>query len=104
MWVRRQTWIQDLLDFWVLLEELGDDHCVAARLFDSDLERLRASEAEPGIEWTNNATSGLHVKVELVIKVGVVEHKCAGHNIGMTSNILGQRMHDNVSAEFGGVL
>jgi len=102
--MRRKSWVQNLLDFWVFLQEFSNDHCIRARLINSHLKRLRSPKAEPGIKWTNNTTSRLHVEVKLVVEVRIVEHESASNNISMTTNILGQGVHDNIGTEFDWIL
>lgn len=88
----------------MFFEELRNSHCIRASFFDSNLERLGTAEAEPCIEWTDDASSGLHVKVELIVKIGIIEHEATGNHVGMAAHVLRQRMHDDVGAEFNWIL
>ena len=88
-WVTRQSWIEDFLDLFVLQEPFANDHSVGRSLLDSELESLRTSKSNPGVEWSHHGSDSLNVEMQLIVKGFIVDTQGTSKNISVATNIFG---------------
>jgi len=102
--VALEAGVDDLINLGVGLEELGNSHGVGAGSLDTDFEGLGSSEGDPGVEGGEASSHGLQDEEESVVKVLVVHNHASGNNVGVTTDVLGDGVGDDISTEVEGVL
>ena len=102
--VALKTGVDNLLDFLVSLHQFGKGKGVRLSLLDSDGKGLGTSDDDPGIESGETSSHSLEDEEESVVESLIVEHKTSGNNVGVTTNVLGERVGNNIGTEEEGVL
>ena len=80
-----KTRIDDLFNFRMGLEVLGDDHSALLNSLHSNFEGLNSSEKHEGIEWTLVGAERSHVEEEAVVKVLRVCGGATSNDVRMAS-------------------
>ena len=102
--MRRQAWKEHLLNLGVLLEPLGHLKRILRSLLDSELEGLAASERNPSVERRHAQAFGLHLEVEVLIQLVIVESDTTSENVGVASDVLRDRVQRDVSTQLERIL
>lgn len=102
--VGRQTGVDHLIHLGVGLKELGDLERVLLVALHAHLEGHQTTTGEVAVERGRNSTERVLHEGELIVDGVTVGDSHAHDNIGVTVDILGHRVHDNVRTEAEGVL
>src|SRR5258706_1295078 len=85
-------------DFGVLPKVFGYGLSIAAVPFHSQVKRLNSTKHEKaGLESWNGA-AGVGNKEQLLLEFLIVHDECTHDHIGMTSQVFGHGMHDDIHA------
>ena len=79
--MRLETWVDNLLYFWMLFQVFGDDQSIVSSFLGSNLEGLRASKSKICAEGRHDVTETLLVEPYLLIHFRVIEHKTSTSDI-----------------------
>jgi hypothetical protein len=101
--VALEAGVADSLDALVALEHLRDGHGVRVGTLDADFESLGATEGNPGVESAKASSHSFENEEKFVVKFTAVEHHGSGNDIGVSTNVLGNRVGDNVGTKLEGV-
>ena len=95
----RKTGIKNPLYFRMLLKELRHSLCIALMLPHAYHKGLDTAKHQPAVEGLSAGTKSIDDKLQTCIEIFAVgEHRPANH-IGMTVEILGGRMNDNIGSK-----
>ncbi len=94
-----QPGIVDSLDFRGLGEVFGDLARVLAMGAHSHGERLESSQHEPRVEWPGHAARRVLVEGCSLAQVFPVEHERASHDVGVSADVLGRAVNDDVRTQ-----
>lgn len=99
LWVALKSWVDDLCDLVVCFECLGNGDGIALGLVNSDLECLQRSEGKPAVEGSQSSAGALKNEEELVVEGSVVHNKASTEHVGVSTDVFGHRVGDDVGAE-----
>jgi len=91
--------VANTLDTLVALEHLSDGHGVRVGTLDADFESLGAAECNPGVEGGKAGSHSLENEEKFVVEFAAVEHHGSSNDIGVSTNVLGDRVGDNVGTK-----
>lgn len=83
----------------IFTEEMSNVIGVLGGFNDSQLEGFDSSQGKIAVEWTGVGTETVGSKVNLAVQVLVLEDGCAHDEVRMSSDVLGQAVIGDVSAQ-----
>lgn len=97
--IRRKARIVASLDDIVLLDDLGKGNGVLLAGLHADVESLKTTHGHVAVERTRDSTDEVLKAAELLADLIVVGHGSTHDHIRVTTDPLGQTVHDNISAQ-----
>ena len=94
-----QTWIDNFVDGFVLLQELSDGHAINRMLFLPETKRFDSSENESTLEIRGDSPVECLYAFQLFVNCWIVGRNAAHNNITMSSHVLGGTVQTNVGPE-----
>lgn len=96
VWVRLKTWVVDGDDVWGGLESLSNCSCVGGGLAGTEMESLETTVGEPAVECGWDSTNSVLEEREASLHGVRVEGSNTHDNIGVSVDVLGDGVDDNV--------
>src|SRR5215212_1728492 len=99
LWMRSRTRVINLKNFRMLFEKRGDGTACFVVLFHAQGQRLRAAQDEPRVERRQNSARTVLYKADPRCVFFVVQDNYTADPIGMTVQILGSGMHNDIDTK-----
>jgi hypothetical protein len=99
MWVRWKSWIGNLHNLWVFLEMLGNSKGVGSSSLSSEMKSFGSLKSNEGIEWSDHGSHGFDVEIKFIEEFKTVEAEGSGNDVRMSTDVLGNGMHNDISTE-----
>lgn len=96
LWVRLEAWVVDGDDVWGGLKGVSNGSSVGGSLACAEVERLKATVSQPRVECGWDSTNGVLEESKAGLHGLRVEGSNTHDNIGVSVDVLGDGMDDNV--------
>lgn len=98
LWVRLKTWVVDGDDVWGLLKSVGNGGGVGGGLASAEVKGLKTTVSQPGVECRWDGTDGVLEERKTLLHGIRVEGGNTHDNIGVSVDVLGDGVDNNVGA------
>mmetsp|Transcript_103026 Transcript_103026/g.142525 ORF Transcript_103026/g.142525 Transcript_103026/m.142525 type:complete len:318 (+) Transcript_103026:33-986(+) len=96
--------VDNLLDLGMRFKHLSNSHSIAGRSLNSNTESFSTSQTNPAVERRSTSSNGLHGEVKSLVKFKIVKAESTTNDIGVTTEVLGSRVHNDISTKLGRAL